>query len=150
MPSIPHCPSCNFDNPPGMKFCGNCGTRLPEAPEGTPGKRPDTRPITLAQQLGAMVGADLSERFRQAGLEANGQRRNVTILFADLSGFTNLSTHTDSEDLYNFIQEFVTILANNVYKYEGMVDKFTGAFWRADYARKQCRIGHSGGVGYAR
>jgi predicted ATPase/class 3 adenylate cyclase len=109
-----------------MKFCGNCGTRLPDAPDGVQGKRPDTRPITLAQQLGAMVGADLSERFRQAGLEASGQRRNVTILFADLSGFTNLSTHTDSEDLYNFIQEFVTILANNVYKYEGMVDKFTG------------------------
>jgi predicted ATPase/class 3 adenylate cyclase len=73
-----------------------------------------------------MVGADLLERFRKAGLEANGQRRNVTVLFADLTGFTNLSTQIDSEDLYNFIQKFVAILANDVYKYEGMVDKFTG------------------------
>lgn len=73
-----------------------------------------------------MVGADLLERFRKAGLEASGQRRNVTVLFADLSGYTNLSTQTDSEDLYEFIQKFITLLANSVYKYEGMVDKFTG------------------------
>jgi predicted ATPase/class 3 adenylate cyclase len=73
-----------------------------------------------------MVGADLLERFRQAGLEASGQRRNVTVLFADLSGYTDLSTQTDSEVLYSFIQKFISTLANNVYKYEGMVDKFTG------------------------
>ena len=35
-----------------------------------------------------MIGADLLERFRRAGLEAAGQRRNVTILFVDISGYT--------------------------------------------------------------
>lgn len=73
-----------------------------------------------------MVGADLLERFRRAGLEAAGQRRNVTVLFADISGYTHLSEQMDSEDLYDLVQKFISILADDVYKYEGMVDKFTG------------------------
>ncbi len=105
-----------------MRFCGNCGTRLVEAPlepknplEGNP-----------AAQVGAMMGTDLLERFKKAGLEAAGQRRNVTVLFVDLSGYTQLSEHTDEEVLYELIQKYLQILANDVYKYGGTVDKFTG------------------------
>ncbi len=130
----PHCSSCGFDNPPGMKFCGNCGTRLSDtATTATVTPIQKEIPATeftdieaVPRQLGAMVGADLLERFRKAGLEAAGQRRNVTVLFADLTGYTSLSTRVDSEDLYELIQKYTGILANAVYKYEGMVDKFTG------------------------
>ncbi len=118
------CTNCGFQNPPGMRFCGNCGARLPEgsAPvQTTPAYTQQT-----PERLGAMVGSDLLERFRQAGLEAAGQRRSVTILFADLSGYTSLSTHVDNEDLYEMIQKFTSLMAQDVYKYEGMVDKFTG------------------------
>lgn len=73
-----------------------------------------------------MMGADLAERLRRAGLEAAGQRRHVTVLFADISGFTALSERIDSEDLYNLVQDYIRLLANNVYKYEGVVDKITG------------------------
>lgn len=72
------------------------------------------------------MGADLLERFRQAGLEAAGQHRNVTVLFVDLSGYTQLSQRLDNEILFEIIQQFIQVLANDVYKYEGMVDKFTG------------------------
>jgi adenylate cyclase len=73
-----------------------------------------------------MLGADLLERFRRAGLEAAGQRRNVTVLFVDLAGYTPLSERIDSEELYEVIQQFLNLLADDVYKYDGMVDKFTG------------------------
>jgi predicted ATPase/class 3 adenylate cyclase len=104
-----------------MHFCGNCGTRLVEPAlqlniDTTP--RPET--------LGAMVGADLLERFRRAGLDVAGQRRNVTVLFADLTGYTELASHMDNEDLYELVQKYISLLANDIYKYEGMVDKFTG------------------------
>ncbi len=73
-----------------------------------------------------MMGSDLAERLRRAGVEASGQRRNVTVLFADISGYTALSGRIDGEDLYNLVQEYVRTLSNNVYKYEGVVDKLTG------------------------
>ncbi len=73
-----------------------------------------------------MIGADLAERLHRAGVEATGQRRNVTILFADITGFTALSERVDSETIYNMIQEFVRVLSADVYKYEGVVDKITG------------------------
>ncbi len=72
------------------------------------------------------MGSDLLERMQRAGLEAAGQRRNVTILFADLSGYTALSTQIDGEDLFDIIQQYFGLLSNCVYKYEGIVDKFTG------------------------
>lgn len=73
-----------------------------------------------------MMGADLLERFRVAGLNAAGQKRNVTILFVDLSGFTALSQVLGTEDVYVMIQQFTSLLIKDVYKYDGMVDKLMG------------------------
>lgn len=72
------------------------------------------------------MGSDLLERFRQAGFEAAGKRRNVTVLFVDLSDYTKLAQQVNDEDLYELVQQYINLLANDVYKYEGMVDKFTG------------------------
>lgn len=106
-----------------MRFCGNCGSRL---------KQPDDAAVITgsgsspADQLGVLMGSDLKDRFRQAGLIAAGQRRNVTVLFVDLSDYTGLAEKIDSEDLYHLVQQFVQALAEVVYKYEGMVDKIIG------------------------
>src|SRR3989304_8886632 len=102
------CPNCDFHNPPGMRFCGNCGSRLPESP---PPESAPAAPDFLPERLGAMVGADLLERFRQAGLEAAGQRRNVTVLFVDLASYTALSQRLDDEDTYDLIQQYIGLLA---------------------------------------
>jgi predicted ATPase/class 3 adenylate cyclase len=126
------CQNCQFDNPPMMRFCGNCGTRLESTvPEAAVAQRVMPVPVEKTaqfdpEQLGVMMGADLMERFRLAGLEAKGQRRHVTILFVDLSGFTSLSEKMDSEELYSLIEQYIRILVNDVYKYEGTVDKLTG------------------------
>ena len=72
------CLQCSFDNPPGMRFCGGCGARLEAA---------------------APPEEQLLDRVRQAGLEASGQRRHVTVLFADLSGYTALSQSLEPPDL---------------------------------------------------
>ena len=137
------CPRCNFNNPPGMRFCGNCGARFEDTvPIKHPASQNKPGTATLIElaaadlnasmipvspdQLGVMMGSDLLERFQKAGLEATGQRRNVTILFVDLTGFTYLSEQLNNEDLYVLIQDLIRTLADDVYKYEGMVDKLTG------------------------
>lgn len=125
-----------------MRFCGNCGARLEGTAqlntselrrgsgplvENRPDLTQDPGMIPIApDQLGVMMGADLLERFQKAGLEASGQRRNVTILFVDLTGFTNLAEKINNEDLFLLIQQLIHTLADDVYKYEGMVDKLTG------------------------
>jgi class 3 adenylate cyclase len=98
------CQTCGFNNPPGMRFCGNCGARLAESgPE-------NQETATSTENLGVMMGANLIERFREAGLQAAGQRRNVTVLFVDLTDYTRLAEEIDSEDLYEIIQQFINML----------------------------------------
>lgn len=117
------CSACGFDNPPGMRFCGNCGTRLGE-PGGPPLSEAASR---FTDALGSvLMGPNLLERFRRAGLEARGQRRSVTVLFADLSGYTTLSQNLENDDLFDLVQRFIPLLAEDVYRYEGMVDKIIG------------------------
>ena len=99
MPTL--CQSCGVENPSGMRFCGNCGTRLAPADDTqAPGpglsggdlravrvqtgslnprqpqiqRSPAAGPIVDSAMLGVMNGSDLLERFKQAGLEASGQR----------------------------------------------------------------------------
>ncbi len=117
------CANCGYTNPAGMRFCGQCGKRLPDALPSEPHIVP--RAVSPAD-LGIMMGANLLERFRRAGLDAAGQRRVVTVLFADLAGYTELSERLDPEDLYGLIQRMIAVLAADVYKYDGAVDKFTG------------------------
>jgi len=107
-----------------MRFCGNCGARL----AATEALNPNVISEGFADpvDLGVMMGADLVERLQKAGLEARGQRRNVSVLFADISEYTALSGRIDSEDLFDIVQKFIQILSRNIYKYEGIIDKLTG------------------------
>ncbi len=118
------CTNCGFDNPPGMRFCGNCGSPLASIPAQPTKADQSIQPYS--RQFGTMMGVDLIERMRNAGLDSSGQRRNVTILFADISGSTALAEQIDSEDLFEILQDTIRVLANNVYKYEGVVDKIIG------------------------
>ncbi len=110
-----------------MRFCGNCGSRLQEEQSNPALNSPAAiADPPASEQLGIMMGANLMERLQNAGYEAAGQRRNVSVLFADMTGYTALSESMDSEDIYEIIQQYIRLLINNVYKYEGIVDKLTG------------------------
>lgn len=114
------CSRCGFVNPPGMRFCGGCGARLEAETSAA------REPKFDSQTMGVMMGSGLLERLRQAGIEAAGQRRDVTVLFADLSDYTAMSTHLDAEEVYDLVQRFIHMLVEQVYQYEGIVDKLTG------------------------
>jgi len=113
------CLSCGADNPEGTRFCGQCGTRLgASAPaEATP---------DLNAALRNFVHRQVADRITEGGGQIAEERRLVTALFADISGFTPLADRLDPEQLLEVIDPIISRLSSVVGRYEGYVDKFAG------------------------
>jgi class 3 adenylate cyclase/tetratricopeptide (TPR) repeat protein len=103
------CSACLGDNPPGARFCNQCAAPL----AGTPLARPGT-PRHLAARI-------LASR---TALE--GERKQVTVLFADVKSSMELADRVDPEAWHGIMQRFVAILAEGVHRFEGTVIQFTG------------------------
>ena len=82
-------------------------------------------PEAMLAQLQSYVPKQLADKTRAAG-QIEGERRQVTVVFADISGFTALSERLDPEDVAGLVNDCLKELAQAVYQYEGMVDKFIG------------------------
>jgi class 3 adenylate cyclase len=113
------CPACGATPPPGSGFCNGCGaslggTRHAPPPSGRTSSPRDCTPTHLADKI----------RQARAGLE--GERKQVTVLFADVQGSMELAEQLDAEIWSAIMQRFFRILADGVERFEGFVDKFTG------------------------
>ncbi|MEX2539941.1 MAG: adenylate/guanylate cyclase domain-containing protein [Actinomycetota bacterium] len=117
----PRCPQCEAQLRPGARFCDTCGVSVAEAAaQASPEAKPvetDPRAFTPTH----LVQKIMKERGRIAG-----ERRNVTVLFADAKGFTPLSESLDAEQVYTFIQGGYEHMLDAVHRYEGTVNQFTG------------------------
>jgi class 3 adenylate cyclase len=103
------CPSCHFENPPGFKFCGQCTTAL--APD--PAKpRPSNPPIPTRQPDGSAI--------------LDGERKTVTALFADIRGSTELMEDLDPEEVRAIIDPALNLMIDAVHRYDGYVVQSTG------------------------
>ncbi|PWH19639.1 MAG: hypothetical protein DDG59_02565 [Anaerolineae bacterium] len=71
-------------------------------------------------------GARLSDLPLYLDAPQRSQIRHVTVLFADLVGYTSAANRLDSEALYELVQQYTDLLSREVYKYEGIIDKMTG------------------------
>jgi adenylate cyclase len=85
---------------------------------------------------------------REEPLKLGGETRDVTLLIADVRGFSRLSEGMPAEDLIQFVNALFTPLADTILEHRGTIDKFMGdavmAFWNAplpdtDHAVKACR-----------
>ena len=68
----------------------------------------------------------LADRILQSKSALEGERKQVTVLFADVKGWMELAEQLDAEAWGLIMQRFFTILAKGVERFEGFVDKFTG------------------------
>ena len=116
--------------PSANRFCGQCGARLEKT---TPLQAKESIAQTgeniqerMLKNLRAKMPASLMNKVTQASTEMLGQRREVTVLFVDITNFTLASQTIDTEDLYLAVDEIMHLLADAVYKYEGAIDKFSG------------------------
>ena len=82
-------------------------------------------PDTLLAQLQSYVPKQLADKMRALG-RIEGERRQVTVLFADISGFAAISERLDAEVVASLVNDCLKELVQAVYQYEGMVDKFVG------------------------
>jgi class 3 adenylate cyclase/tetratricopeptide (TPR) repeat protein len=110
------CPKCGVDNPPAKRFCGDCGAVLsassavPWLPAAS-GSGPES-PVT-AELIGTSTSAD-------------GERKTITALFADLKDSTELIRELDPEGARAIIDPALKIMVDAVRQYDGYVVQSTG------------------------
>jgi len=108
---VGRCAACGTANAPGSRFCSECGARLEAAPDAAP-----------------------------AAAAPVAERRLVTVLFADLVGFTTLSESRDPEDVRELLSRYFESCRRLIELYGGVVEKFIGdavmAVWGTPVAQE--------------
>jgi class 3 adenylate cyclase/tetratricopeptide (TPR) repeat protein len=111
------CAACGAANEPGERFCGDCG-----------------KPLSLS------VAPDAGAPAKPPAIPPPSERRLVSVLFADLVGFTSVSDGRDPEDVRDLLTRYFETSRQIVERYGGTVDKFIGdavvAVWGAPTAHE--------------
>ena len=107
------CPACEASNPPTAKFCRQCGAAI------TPTDSP-------AQPAVAPTPQHLADKILMSRSALEGERKQVTVLFADVRGSMDLQEALDPEEWRSIMDGFFRVLSDGVHRFEGTVDKFTG------------------------
>ena len=142
------CSNCGATNDPGQKFCGTCGTSLAVTCPACGAANPPTGRFCgeCGTSLAAAAGASVAElRPRPAAPVAPvtpvAERRIVSVLFADLVGFTTLAEGRDPEETRELLTQYFSLAREVIDRYGGTVEKFIGdavmAVWGAPVAREQ-------------
>ncbi|HVT35065.1 MAG TPA: adenylate/guanylate cyclase domain-containing protein, partial [Nevskiaceae bacterium] len=106
------CAQCTTKNRESARYCDQCGTRFEGAP--APAETASYTPRHLAEQI-------LNSRAAMVG-----ERKQVTVLFADIKGSTRLAEAVGAEGWHEILNQFFALLAAAVHRYEGTVNQYTG------------------------
>ncbi len=131
------CPTCGHEVRPAAKFCGKCATALTTQPQ-TPGSSSKFQvsrsqpPIPLPQPPVSYTPKHLAERIlaereaMEARGAADGERKTITALFADIKDSTALIEDLDPEDARRLIDPALQLMMDAVHRYEGYVAQSLG------------------------
>ncbi|MBC2716709.1 MAG: AAA family ATPase [Desulfobacteraceae bacterium] len=109
------CPSCNYPYQPGSTFCDECGHNLQE-----PEEPPDySEPQSYTPKF-------LADKILTSRSSIEGERKLVTVLFSDVAGFTSMSEKLDPEEVHQIMDGCFKILMDEIHKFEGTINQFTG------------------------
>jgi len=111
------CPECGVTNRVGSKFCDECGYDLRTSKEASPIDY--SRPQSYTPNF-------LAEKILTTRSSIEGERKLVTILFADVANYTSMSEKLDPEEIHQIMDGCFKILMDEIHKYEGTINQFTG------------------------
>src|SRR5262249_27237524 len=111
------CPACRHDNPPGSRFCNRCGASLEEKP---------TRPARRFSAPESYIPRHLAEKILTSRAALEGERKYVTVLFADLKGSMELLADRDPEEARKILDPVLSHMMDAVHRYEGTVNQVMG------------------------
>src|SRR6187397_318583 len=135
-----NCPRCQHDNPAGVKFCGECGARLESACAACGAANPPGNKF-CGQCGAALVSAvastkfaspetytpkHLAEKILTAKSSLKGERKQVTVLFADMKGSMELLADRDPEEARKLLDPVLEHMMEAVHCYEGTVNQVLG------------------------
>ena len=109
------CPACAAAVPPGRKFCGSCGQALQPV-----------RPVARTTSPDAYTPKHLAEKILTSKSALEGERKQVTVLFADLKGSMELLADRDPEEARKLLDPVLELMMEAVHRYEGMVNQVMG------------------------
>lgn len=118
------CAKCGFENPAGMKFCGQCTTLLGLVcrkchSENPPGFKFCGQCTTALVPVPDAVAPDLHDDIR-------AERRHLTVLFCDLKDSTEISSHLDPEDWHHILADYQKMAAEAATRFGGHVARYLG------------------------
>ena len=104
------CPACGQPSTPGQKFCGECGAAL--------GLRPGAARQSLRRDAPpeSYTPKHLAEKILSSREAFEGERKQVTVMFADVSGFTAMSTQLDPEDVHGIMDRAFEVILDAVHR----------------------------------
>jgi len=117
------CPECGFGNEPGFRFCAKCGHNLTIPSESVP------KDLSLDEKLEKIqkyLPKGITEKILAQRDRIEGERKQVTVMFCDMEGFTQLSEKLGPEEAYTIMDQVYEILIHKVHDYEGTVNEMTG------------------------
>jgi class 3 adenylate cyclase len=117
MDDLQRCPHCGSEVEEGQRFCGSCGGLLALVCPACETENP------LTNKFCGNCGAEL---VRQQVVKEVEERRVVTVLFADLVGFTSRAEELDPEDVRGILSRYYARLRSDLEAHGGMVEKFIG------------------------
>ncbi|MFC1863056.1 adenylate/guanylate cyclase domain-containing protein [Thermodesulfobacteriota bacterium] len=111
------CPHCSHALPAGAKFCNECGHDLKAS------KQPPPIDFDHPQSYTPKF---LADKILTSRSSIEGERKLVTVFFADVANYTSISEKLDPEEVHEIIDGAFKILMDEIHKYEGTINQFTG------------------------
>jgi len=136
------CPKCQFENREGAGFCGECGHKFEHiCPDCKTTIRLESKfcdacgynlrgiqeaPSIDYNQPQSYTPKHLADKILNNRSAIEGERKLVTVLFADVANYTSIAEQLDPEEVHQIMDGCFKILMDEIHKYEGTINQFTG------------------------
>lgn len=112
-----NCASCGEALSPNARFCPGCGIDVSAGPKNE---------ISAPRSIADYTPKHLADKILTSRAALEGERKDLTVMFADVKGSMQLARQLDAEEWHEILDRFFAILTEGVHRFEGTVNQYTG------------------------